>query len=186
MIQPSPSASPYDILRKMTVIRGDITRQRVDAIVNAASTSLLGGGGVDGAIHRAAGTRLLEACRQLGGCPTGEAKITLGYKLPASWVIHTVGPIWRGGDQQEDQLLARCYRNSLLLAEQHHLRSVAFPAISTGVYEFPLERATHIAMTEVSQFLTSHPAIEQVVFVCFGEEAYRCYIETLAEIQIAS
>jgi O-acetyl-ADP-ribose deacetylase (regulator of RNase III) len=183
---PSPALSPHEAWRKMTVVRGDITRQRVDVIVNAANTSLLGGGGVDGAIHRAAGPRLLEACRQLGGCPTGEARITPGYELPAPWVIHTVGPIWRGGNQQEEYLLARCYRNSLLLAEQHQLRSVAFPAISTGVYEFPLDRATQIAMTEVSQFLTGHPAIEQVVFVCFGEEAYRCYIETLAEIQIAS
>jgi O-acetyl-ADP-ribose deacetylase (regulator of RNase III) len=168
--------------RKITVLRGDITRQRVDAIVNAANETLLGGGGVDGAIHRAAGPRLLEECRQLQGCPTGEAKITRGYDLPAQWVIHTVGPIWQGGDRQEDELLARCYRNSLVLAEQHQIRTIAFPAISTGVYRFPLERATRIAITETSQFLANHPAIEQVIFVCFGDDAYRCYIETLAAI----
>jgi O-acetyl-ADP-ribose deacetylase (regulator of RNase III) len=171
-------------LHKITVLRGDITRQRVDAIVNAANESLLGGGGVDGAIHRAAGPRLLEACRQLRGCPTGEAKITLGFNLPAHWVIHTVGPVWQGGNQQEDELLARCYRNSLALAEQNQVRTVAFPAISTGVYRFPLERATRIAITEVSQFLSEHPAIEQVVFVCFGDDAYRCYVETLAAIEM--
>lgn len=179
-----PPAISAEIFRKITVLRGDITRQRVNAIVNAANASLLGGGGVDGAIHRAAGTRLLEECRQLGGCLTGEAKITHGYDLPAPWVIHTVGPIWQGGKQQEDELLARCYRNSLTLAEQHEIHTIAFPAISTGVYDFPLERATQIAIREVSQYLASHPAIEQVVFVCFSEEAYRCYIETLATAQI--
>jgi O-acetyl-ADP-ribose deacetylase len=146
---------------------------------------LLGGGGVDGAIHRAAGPRLLEECRQLRGCPTGEAKITRGYDLPAQWVIHTVGPIWRSGDQQEDELLARCYRNSLALAEQYQIRTIAFPAISTGVYGFPLDRATRIAITEVRQFLANHSAIEQVIFVCFNDDAYRCYIETLADIEIA-
>jgi O-acetyl-ADP-ribose deacetylase (regulator of RNase III) len=173
-------------LHKITVLRGDITRQHVDAIVNAANESLLGGGGVDGAIHRAAGPRLLEACRQLHGCPTGEAKITEGYNLLARWVIHTVGPIWRGGAEQEDQLLSRCYRNSLALAEQTQIRTIAFPAISTGIYGFPLDRATRIAVIEVSQFLVAHSdsGIEQVVFVCFDDQAYRCYIETLAAVEM--
>ncbi|MFM7426228.1 MAG: O-acetyl-ADP-ribose deacetylase [Elainella sp.] len=171
-------------LRRITVVKGDITRQRADAIVNAASTSLLGGGGVDGAIHRAAGPRLLEACRQLGGCPTGEARLTEGYDLLVPWVIHTVGPIWYGGDREEDDLLARSYRNSLALAEQHQIHTLAFPAISTGVYGFPLERATEIAIAEVSQYLAAHPAIEQVTFVCFNDEAYRCYIDQLTRAQI--
>lgn len=174
-----------EVSRKITVIRGDITRQRVDAIVNAANETLLGGGGVDGAIHRAAGPRLLEACRQLGRCPTGEARITQGFDLPTPWVIHTVGPIWHGGDRQEDELLAQCYRNSLALAEQHQIHTIAFPAISTGVYSFPLDRATHIAVTEVCRFLAEHPSIEQVAFVCFNEEAYRCYIDTLTAIELA-
>lgn len=180
--QPPPTLG--DAFRKMTVLRGDIARQRVDAIVNAANTTLLGGGGVDGAIHRAAGPRLLEECRRLGGCLTGEAKITQGYGLPAQWVIHAVGPIWHGGSQQEDELLARCYRNSLALAEQYDIRTIAFPAISTGVYQFPLERATRIAIREVSQFLADHLSIEQIIFVCFSEAVYRCYIETLAAAQI--
>lgn len=173
-----------EAFRKITVIRGDITRQRVDAIVNAANETLLGGGGVDGAIHRAAGPRLLEACRQLGRCPTGEARITQGYNLLAPWVIHTVGPIWHGGDRQEDELLAQCYRNSLALAEQYQIRTIAFPAISTGVYSFPLDRATRIAVTEVNKYLVDHPEIEQVTFVCFGEDAYRCYINTLTAIEL--
>ncbi len=171
-------------LRRITVVKGDITRQRADAIVNAANSSLLGGGGVDGAIHRAAGPRLLEACRRLGGCPTGEAKLTEGYDLLVPWVIHTVGPIWHGGDLGEDEQLAHCYRNSLALAEQHHIRTLAFPAISTGVYSFPLERATQIAIAEVSQYLAAHPAIEQVTFVCFNDESYRCYIDQLAQAQM--
>jgi O-acetyl-ADP-ribose deacetylase len=171
-------------LRRITVVKGDITRQRADAIVNAASSSLLGGGGVDGAIHRAAGPRLLEACRRLGGCPTGEAKLTEGYDLLVPWVIHTVGPIWHGGDQGEDEHLAHCYRNSLSLAEQHQIRTLAFPAISTGVYSFPLERATQIAIAEVSQYLATHPAIEQVTFVCFNDESYRCYIDQLTQAQM--
>lgn len=166
---------------RVQIIQGDITQQAVDAIVNAANESLLGGG-VDGAIHRAAGPQLLAACRTLKGCATGEAKITQGYNLPAKWVIHTVGPIWHGGDHQEDALLAQCYRNSLALAQKQGIRSLAFPAISTGVYRFPLERATWIAVTEVKQFLSSYSLIEEVRFVCFGGQAYQCYLKTLKEL----
>ncbi len=169
-------------LGKIAIIQGDITQQKVDAIVNAANTSLLGGGGVDGAIHRAAGPELLTECRQLKGCATGEAKITKGYNLPAQWVIHTVGPIWQGGDRQEDELLARCYRSSLALAEQYEIRSIAFPAISTGVYGFPMERATRIAVTEVKKFLERATSVEQVIFVCFGESAYNFYSAAMKEI----
>jgi len=167
---------------RISVIQGDITKQQVDAIVNAANESLLGGGGVDGAIHRAAGKQLLEECRTLGGCPTGEAKITQGYKLPAKWVIHTVGPIWRGGRNGEDELLRSCYRNSLNLAQQKEIRTIAFPAISTGVYGFPLERATQIAVNEVKQFLSENPSFEQVIFVCFGDDSHRCYLKTVSEL----
>jgi O-acetyl-ADP-ribose deacetylase (regulator of RNase III) len=161
------------------LILGDITQQRVDAIVNAANTTLLGGGGVDGAIHRAAGPKLLEECRTLGGCPTGEAKITKGYDLPAKWVIHTVGPIWRGGKYGEDALLARCYRQSLALAVRYGLRTVAFPAISTGAYGFPLERATRIAVHELGACLEKTPSLEKVIFVCFDQRTYDVYREAL-------
>jgi O-acetyl-ADP-ribose deacetylase (regulator of RNase III) len=164
---------------RIVVVEGDITWQQVDAIVNAANSTLLGGGGVDGAIHRAAGPGLLEECRRLNGCATGEAKITGGYNLPARWVIHTVGPIWRGGTAGEDELLARCYRSSLALAQQHGVRTIAFPAISTGAYGFPLERATRIAVAEARQFLQGNALPEQVIFVCFGEIVYRCYREML-------
>lgn len=160
-------------------VQGDVTRQKVDAIVNAANTTLLGGGGVDGAIHRAAGPKLLDECRTLGGCPTGQAKITQGYNLPAKWVIHTVGPVWRDGQHREDDLLASCYRQSLALAGQHGIKTIAFPAISTGAYGFPLERATRIAVREVRAFLASHPSIEKVVFVCFDREACECYQRVL-------
>ena len=160
---------------RITVVEGDITRQHVDAIVNAANSSLLGGGGVDGAIHRAAGPELLAECRTLGGCPTGQAKITRGYRLPAKWVIHTVGPVWHGGDRGEDELLASCYRNSLALAVAHGIRTIAFPAISTGVYGFPLDRATKIAVTEVTRFLEADASVEQVIFVCFGRRTYEVY-----------
>ena len=160
---------------RIEVVEGDITRLAVDAIVNAANNSLLGGGGVDGAIHRAAGPKLLEECRALKGCPTSEAKITKGYNLPAKWVIHTVGSVWDGGRHNEDELLARCYRNSLALAVQNNVRTIAFPAISTGIYGFPLKRATKIAVAETRKFLVSNDTVEKVIFVCFGKEAYQTY-----------
>ena len=160
---------------KILLVHGDITHQKVDAIVNAANNSLLGGGGVDGAIHRAAGPELLRECSTLNGCATGDAKITRGYNLPAKWVIHTVGPRWRGGYQGEGQLLASCYRRCLELALENKLKSLAFPAISTGIYGFPLERATTIAITEVKNFLEQEKAIEKVVFVCFSRDSFECY-----------
>src|SRR5205814_43869 len=164
---------------RIEVVEGDITRQRVDASVNAANTTLLGGGGVDGAIHRAAGPELLDECETLGGCPTGEARITRGYRLPAKWVIHAVGPVWRDGSHGEEELLANCYRNSLELAKQNGIRTIAFPAISTGIYRFPLELATKIAVTETAKFLEQIPAIEKVIFACFGKAAYDCYLNRL-------
>jgi len=167
------------ISERIKVVEGDITIQRVDAIVNAANTTLLGGGGVDGAIHRAAGPRLVEECRTLGGCPTGQAKITNGYNLPAQWVIHTVGPVWRGGDGREDELLASCYRAALELAVEKGVRTIAFPAISTGVYGFPIERAAAIAVREVKSFLEKNLSLEKVVFVCFGKRAYDCYLSNI-------
>lgn len=167
---------------KLSIALGDITQQKVDAIVNAANSSLLGGGGVDGAIHRAAGSQLLEACRQLGGCETGQAKITGGCRLPAKWIIHTVGPIWNGGDDGEAELLAQCYQNSLSLAVQHEVRSIAFPAISTGVYGFPLDWATEIALSETLDFLSQEARIDRVIFVCFSESAYDCYRSTLSDL----
>ena len=160
---------------KIEIVQGDITRLRVDVIVNAANSSLLGGGGVDGAIHRAAGLELVHECRLLGGCKTGQAKITGGYNLFASWVIHTVGPVWRGGESGEDDLLAACYRNSFALARQHNLKTIAFPAISTGIYRFPLERATRIAFRETQAALALYPQLERVIFVCFSAEAYEVY-----------
>ena len=157
------------------IVRGDITSFAVDAIVNAANSSLLGGGGVDGAIHRGAGPQLLEECRALGGCPTGEARLTLAYHLPARFVIHTVGPVWHGGDFDEERQLARCYRSVLALVREHRLRSLAFPSISTGAYGFPLERACRIALREVSAFLSSSTALARVVFVCFSEQDRQVY-----------
>ena len=157
---------------RIEVVAGDITKQAMDAIVNAANTSLLGGGGVDGAIHRAAGPELLEECRTLGGCATGQAKITKGYRLPAKWVIHTVGPVWRDGLHGEDDLLASCYRSCFALAEKRGLHTIAFPSISTGAYGFPMERAAHIAVRETRKFLEGNPAVNKVLLVCFGKRAY--------------
>ena len=163
----------------MVVLVGDITKLAVDAIVNAANRSLLGGGGVDGAIHRAAGPALLDECRTLSGCDTGDAKITGGYRLPAAHVIHTVGPIWSGGDADEDRLLARCYRRSLEVAAENDLRTIAFPAISTGVYRFPVDRAAQIAVRTVSSFLSTSHRIDKVTFCCFSEESAEAHRATL-------
>src|SRR5712664_267966 len=165
---------------RLVAIEADITRLEVDAIVNAANNSLLGGGGVDGAIHRAAGPELLRECRTLGGCATGDAKITLGYRLPAKRVIHTVGPVWNGGASGEPQLLASCYRSSLELAFAHGVRTIAFPAISCGVYGYPMERAAKIAVRECCRFTEEHDAIEQVTFALFGADALALYETELA------
>jgi len=164
---------------KFSLHRGDITKLDVDAVVNAANTSLLGGGGVDGAIHRAAGPELLAECRKIGGCPTGEARITRGYRLPARYVIHTVGPVWRGGTEGEPQLLASCYRSSLQLAIDHDLHTIAFPAISCGVYGYPIEAATRIAIDETQRFVEAHPSIERVIFTCFGSHVCDAYERAL-------
>jgi len=165
---------------RIAIIDGDITALAVDAIVNAANRTLLGGGGVDGAIHRAAGRELREACARLGGCDTGEAKITPGFRLPARYVIHTVGPVWGGGEAREDLLLASCYRNSLALALAHDLKSIAFPAISTGAYGFPADRAARIAVTTVLETLHDRTSIEHVTFCCFGSESRRHHEAALA------
>jgi O-acetyl-ADP-ribose deacetylase (regulator of RNase III) len=164
------------------VIQADITTLNVDAIVNAANESLLGGGGVDGAIHRAAGPKLLAECRTLGGCATGEARITQGYALPAKSVIHTVGPVWQGGTDDEDDLLAGCYRHSMSLALRSHIRSLAFSAISTGVYGFPIERAARIAAEEVYRFLETYPEFDRVIFCCFSDRDAQIYTEAVRTV----
>ncbi len=168
---------------KIEVLKGDITQLQVDAIVNAANESLLGGGGVDGAIHRAAGTDLLDTCRGLGGCPTGAAKITKGYKLPAKYIIHTVGPIWSGGDNAEADLLGSCYRNSLNLAVNHQVETIAFPAISCGVYGYPHEEACAIALCEIRNFLASRHGnqIKKIILVCFDAVIYETYKQMIPQ-----
>lgn len=167
---------------RIEVVEGDITRLKVDAIVNAANKTLLGGGGVDGAIHRAAGPELMKECRDLGGCETGQAKITNGYRLPATWVIHTVGPVWANGENGEDELLASCYRNSLALAAKCFIRTIAFPSISTGAFRFPLERAARIALGEIRSFLITDSVIEKVLLVCFDRPACQTYERLLGEM----
>ena len=167
---------------KLKVIRGDITTLDVDAVVNAANSSLLGGGGIDGEIHRAAGPNLLEECKAIGGCPIGQARLTKGYHLPAQYVIHTVGPVWRGGVKGEPQLLAACYESSLALALENNVKTIAFPAISCGIYGYPISQAVAIAVTETANFLELNNKIETVYFVCFDEstcEAYQNAISTL-------
>ena len=167
---------------RIQIILGDITKQNVDAIVNAANCSLLGGGGVDGAIHRAAGPELLEECRTLHGCRTGQAKITGGYKLPAKYVIHTPGPVWHGGKNNEAELLASCYRSCLTLASENGCRTVDFPSISTGVYHFPLEKAAAIAIGTMADYLKDHPEIERVRMVCFDDRTKKFYDTALSEL----
>lgn len=166
----------------ISLIKGDITRIQVDAIVNAANKTLLGGGGVDGAIHRAAGKELLEECKTLKGCDTGEAKITKGYKLPAKYVIHTVGPVWYGGNYKEPEKLKNCYLNSLNLAKEYNLKTIAFPSISTGIYGYPVESASKIALETVITFLKENPLPEKVTFVCFSESDLKVYQENFNRI----
>ena len=168
--------------KRIQILQGDITKQEVDAIVNAANTSLLGGGGVDGAVHRAAGPELLEETRKIGGCPTGEARASKGYCLKAKWIIHTVGPVWQGGNRKEEELLANCYRNSFKLARKLGVKSIAFPSISTGAYRFPIERATEIALEETKKVLETDKNLIKVVFVCFGGKALSIYKDVYERI----
>jgi O-acetyl-ADP-ribose deacetylase len=166
-------------VNEIEVLETDITRLAIDAIVNAANESLLGGGGVDGAIHRAAGPKLLEECRALAGCPTGQAKITKGYNLPAKFVIHTVGPVWHGGSRNEPELLANCYRNSLALATSRAIKTIAFPAISCGIYGYPINQAVQIAVRETRAYLEQNSLPEKVIFACFGRDIYDAYVKEL-------
>ena len=171
-------------MKRLSIVKGDIVKMKTDAIVNAANTSLLGGGGVDGAIHRAAGPELLAECETLNGCRTGEAKITKGYKLKAKYVIHTPGPIWRGGKWGEAELLANCYTNCLALSKENGVKTIAFPSISTGVYRFPVEQAAKIAVGEILNGLNNDDAIEQVTIVCFDDKTKEFYLDALAELQV--
>ncbi len=167
---------------KIQIINGDITTQKVDAIVNAANNSLLGGGGVDGAIHTAAGVELLVECRTLNGCQTGQAKITQGYELTAKYVIHTVGPVWSGGGRNEKELLANCYKNCLQLAIENNIKSIAFPSISTGAYGYSIELASAVALTEIISFLKTNNEIDKIIIVCFGNRAFEMYQRALNEM----
>ena len=169
---------------RMEVVQGDITKMQTEAIVNAANSSLLGGGGVDGAIHRAAGPDLVHECRLLGGCKTGQAKMTKGYRLPAKYIIHTVGPVWNGGHQKEPELLASCYRESLKLAANNQIATLAFPAISCGIYGYPIPQAAQLAIREVASFLETNPAIQKVFFVCFEDDVFEAYREALEGLTI--
>ncbi len=170
-------------MERLLTVLGDITKQSVDAIVNAANCSLLGGGGVDGAIHRAAGPELLAECRTLHGCETGRAKITKGYRLPAKYVIHTPGPVWHGGNKGEAELLASCYRSCLTLASENDCRTVDFPSISTGVYHFPLDKAAAIACRTITEYLKTHPEIERVRMICFDERTKAAYDSAIAALE---
>ena len=167
---------------RVKIVFGDITTQQVDAIVNAANNSLLGGGGVDGAIHSAAGPELLEECRHLNGCQTGDAKLTSGHRLHASWIIHTVGPVWHGGTRLEDKLLASCYRNCFRLAKQYSIRTIAFPAISTGIYGYPMKLATEIALSETRSFLNRDDCLDRVLFVGYSRMTYQVYDDVAFKI----